>query len=164
MFKMYQEQREANIIVSPSNGTFVELTEVPDPLFSQGLVGNGFAVIPADGIVKAPVSGKIVTTAESKHLVGIKTEDNYVVLIHVGIGTAILEGEGFEYLIAGNQTVKKGQDILKFDLDFVKEKAHSSLIVTTITNAPKNKTVLLWNDDVTELVAGETPVVNVIIR
>lgn len=164
MFKFYQERHEANTIVSPSNGTFVSLNEVPDPVFSEGLVGNGFAIIPSDGIIKAPVSGKIVTTSESKHLVGIKTEDNYVVLIHVGIGTAALAGQGFEYLITEDQTVIKGENLLRFDLDFIKQKAHSSLVVTTVTNITKEKVVLGWTENLTELVAGETPVVNVIIK
>lgn len=164
MFKFYQEQHEANTIVSPSNGTFVALNEVPDPVFSEGLVGSGFAIIPSDGMIKAPVSGKIVTTSESKHLVGIKTEDNYVVLVHVGIGTAALAGQGFEYLITENQTVKKGEDLLRFDLDFIKQKAHSSLVVTTVTNIAKDKVVLGWTENLTELVSGETPVVNVIIK
>lgn len=164
MFKSFQNQYEENTIVSPSKGTFIPLNEVPDPVFSEGLVGSGFAVIPSEGIIKAPVSGKIVTTSASKHLVGIRTEDNYVVLVHVGIGTAALAGQGFEYLITENQTVKKGQDLLRFDLDFVREKAYSSLVVTTVTNIPKSKVLLKWTEDLTELVSGETPVVNVIVK
>lgn len=164
MFKFYQEQHESNTIVSPSNGNFISLNEVPDPVFSEGLVGKGFAVIPSDGIIKSPVSGKIVTTSESKHLLGIRTEDNYVVLIHVGIGTAALAGQGFEYLITKDQAVKKGEDLLKFDLDFVKEKAQSSLVITTVTNIAKDKVLLKPLEDFAELVAGETPALNVIIK
>ncbi|MCB2360561.1 PTS glucose transporter subunit IIA [Clostridium estertheticum] len=163
MFKNYNRQEEENTIVSPSNGTFIPLSEVPDPVFNQGLLGKGFAIMPSDGIIKAPISGKIVTTSESKHIVGIETKNGYSILIHVGLGTAALLGQGFKYLITENQTVTKGDPLLEFDLNFIKEKAFSPLVLTTLINIVEDQMLLNWQN-ADKLIAGETPVVNIILR
>lgn len=163
MFKSYSRREEENTIVSPSNGVFIPLSEVPDPVFNQGLLGKGFAIMPSDGLIKSPISGKIVTTSESKHIVCIESINGYSILIHIGLGTAALLGQGFKYLITENQTVTKGDPLLEFDLNFIKEKAFSPLVLTTLINIVDDQMLLNW-EIVDELIAGETPVVNIILR
>lgn len=164
MFKSCQQQKkEANTIVSPSNGTFISPTEVSDLIYSYGLVGKGFGVIPSTGIIKAPISGKVVVTSESKHIIGIRTQEEYYIFIYVGIETAKLAGQGFKYLITENQTVTKGEDLLRFDLNFIKEKVPNSLVLTMLTNIKEDDVLLGWHDNM-ELIAGETPVIDLIIR
>ncbi|MFS0904052.1 glucose-specific PTS transporter subunit IIBC [Priestia aryabhattai] len=123
-----------NDIVSPIEGELVPLSEVPDQVFSQKLMGDGFAIIPKTGTVVAPVDGKIVNLFPTKHALGIESTTGREVLIHVGIDTVNLKGEGFEALVAQGDEVKKGQPLLKIDLDFVKENAPSTITPIIFTN------------------------------
>ncbi|WDW10243.1 glucose-specific PTS transporter subunit IIBC [Priestia aryabhattai] len=123
-----------NDIVSPIEGELVPLSEVPDQVFSQKLMGDGFAIIPKTGTVVAPVDGKIVNLFPTKHALGIESTTGREILIHVGIDTVNLKGEGFEALVAQGDGVKKGQPLLKIDLDFVKENAPSTITPIIFTN------------------------------
>ncbi|TYR79844.1 PTS glucose transporter subunit IICBA [Priestia megaterium] len=121
-------------IISPIEGEIVPLTEVPDQVFSQKLMGDGFAIIPKTGTVVAPVDGKIVNLFPTKHALGIESTTGREILIHVGIDTVNLKGEGFEALVAQGDEVKKGQPLLQVDLEFVKENAPSTITPIIFTN------------------------------
>jgi PTS system D-glucosamine-specific IIC component len=97
-------------------------------------MGDGFAIIPKTGTVVAPVDGKIVNLFPTKHALGIESTTGREILIHVGIDTVNLKGEGFEALVAQGDEVKKGQPLLKIDLDFVKENAPSTITPIIFTN------------------------------
>lgn len=112
-------------VVSPMSGKLLTLNEVPDPVFSTGTVGSGFAVDMADGAVKSPVNGTIKSIFETKHAVGIIADDGLNVLLHIGLDTVELKGEGFETLVKEGEHVTAGQAILKVDTGFIKSKGYS---------------------------------------
>ncbi len=108
---------EEEEITSPVNGQMIALENVNDPTFAQKLLGDGFAVIPTDGIIKAPADGRIEVAYETGHAIGMTTAFGTELLIHVGIDTVSLNGEGFEKLVSEGQEVKKGEPMLRVDLE-----------------------------------------------
>src|SRR5699024_660967 len=107
----------------------LKLDQVKDPVFSQGLMGQGFAIEPSDGKVVAPVSGVVTLVAETKHAFGIRTTDGADVLVHLGIDTVELKGEPFTVSIKQGDHVTAGQAVISVDLK-------------KITDAGKQKTVI----------------------
>lgn len=101
-----------------------------DQVFSQGLMGEGYAVDLSDGDVVAPFDGEVIMTFPTKHAYGLKRSDGIEVLIHLGMDTVELNGEGFECLVEVGQKVKQGQLIAKVDLDYIRE--HQKSLVSPI--------------------------------
>jgi len=130
-------------IVSPLDGKIINITEVPDEVFSQKMMGDGFAIEPSNGEVVSPVNGTITTVFPTKHAVGITAEDGLELLVHFGMDTVTLKGEGFTALVEQEAKVKAGQPILKVDLDSVKDKVPSIITPVVFTNLPEGKTVVI---------------------
>lgn len=107
---------------SPMKGKVLPVTESADEMFASKMLGDGIAVEAADGTVYAPCDGTVSLLFPTKHAVGIKSADGVELLIHVGINTVQLDGEGFEAFVAQGDTVKKGDKLLKADLDLIREK------------------------------------------
>lgn len=107
---------------SPMKGKVLPVTESADEMFASKMLGDGIAVDPVDGTVYAPCDGTVSLLFPTKHAVGIKSADGVELLIHVGINTVQLDGEGFEAFVAQGDTVKKGDKLLKADLDFIRKK------------------------------------------
>ncbi|GMM21022.1 glucose PTS transporter subunit IIA [Lactobacillus amylovorus] len=122
-------------ILAPANGEVIALSKTSDPIFSKGAMGQGFGLTPSDGEVVAPVSGKVSMIAETKHAIGITTDDGLEVLVHMGVDTVGLKGEPFEILIKDGQTVEAGQDIATMDLKFINDKGLDTTIMVLITNS-----------------------------
>lgn len=122
-------------ILAPANGEVIALSKTSDPIFSKGAMGQGFGLTPSDGEVVAPVSGKVSMIAETKHAIGITTDDGLEVLVHMGVDTVGLKGEPFEILIKDGQTVEAGQDIATMDLKFINDKGLDNTIMVLITNS-----------------------------
>lgn len=120
-----QKTVSQEIIYSPVTGIAESLDLVPDDAFSGRMMGDGAAVIPTDGIVRAPADGTVYFVFETKHALGFQTQQGTSILIHIGIDTVTLNGSGFESFVSGGQRVKKGDPLLKFDLDYVKTHAPS---------------------------------------
>ncbi|HCW23719.1 MAG TPA: PTS glucose transporter subunit IIA [Lachnospiraceae bacterium] len=137
-------------ISSPMNGTAMPLSEMPDEGFAQGMMGLGAAVVPADGTVYAPEDGEISLVFDTKHAIGITTDSGVELLIHVGVDTVALKGQGFTPLVNTGDTVKKGQPIMKIDLDFLKSHAPSvaTPILDTEADDENKKYRLLTNGPV----------------
>jgi PTS system N-acetylglucosamine-specific IIC component len=123
--------------VMPIKGEIIPITDVEDQVFSQKMMGDGFAIIPADGSVVSPVDGEVMNIFPTKHAIGIKSKQGYEILIHIGLDTVNLKGEGFTVLVEEGMQVKKGQTILKFDLDFIKKSAPSAVTPVVFTNLAK---------------------------
>lgn len=160
--KLFNKSKDSsNIeIVAPLNGKIVPLEEVPDPVFSEKMMGDGIAIIPRDGTVVSPVNGKVLHAAETKHAVGIQAEDGTEILIHVGLETVALKGEGFELKVQTGEEVRAGQALLNFNLDYIKEHAENTITPIVITNsATSGKTYTLTND--IEATAGKTVIITV---
>lgn len=124
---------------SPLDGEMLSLSDVPDNLFKERVMGDGFAINPKSGKVLAPFDGEIVALLGTNHAVGIKNQSGIEVLIHFGIDTVKLKGEGFRALVKKGDKVKKGQLLLDIDIDVVKEKAPSIITPIVFTNLTKQK-------------------------
>lgn len=119
---------------TPIEGEVVELAEVPDDVFSSKLLGEGFAIIPTGNKVYAPMSGEITVLFPTKHAVAITTDEGLEILVHVGIDSVNLNGEGFTAHVNQGDKVKKGDLLLTLDLDIIKQKAKSVISPVIITN------------------------------
>ena len=108
-------------IVSPINGKVIPLEQVPDPVFSDKVLGDGCAVIPDDGKIYSPVDGEISSIAETKHAYGFSSDNGLEILVHFGLETVALKGEGFTSLVEVGQKVKVGDLIAEVDLDVLKQ-------------------------------------------
>lgn len=160
-FNLFKSKKDKGLeILAPLNGKIVPLEEVPDPVFSQKMMGEGIAIIPTDGQVHSPVAGKIVQVAPTKHAVGIEAEDGTEILIHFGLETVALKGEGFEMKVAEGQSVSAGDILFVADLDYVKENADNIITPIIITNSAQSGKDYQVTSDV-DSVAGETVIITV---
>jgi glucose PTS system EIICBA or EIICB component len=136
---------------SPAKGEIKPITEVPDQVFSGKMMGDGFAILPSEGTIASPVDGKIVNVFPTKHAIGIMSDEGREILIHVGIDTVNLKGEGFETLVSEGEHVKAGQPLLKVDLDFLKEKVPSIITPIVFTNLKEGEQVVIEKEGSVEL-------------
>lgn len=135
------EEEEKNIAVightvikSPARGKRIDLKDVPDALFANKMIGDGFAVYPESKEICSPVDGEIVHIFDTNHAVGLKTDDGLEVLVHIGIDTVKLKGEGFKRIASIGQKVKAGDILIECDLEYLKENAKSLITPVVITN------------------------------
>ena len=121
-------------IASPSTGKVVPMAEIDDPVFSAGTLGDGVGIVPEGDEVYSPVSGTIVSAMKSGHAYGIKTEDGVEVLVHIGINTVKMKGEGFAPAVKKGDTVKHGELLATVDFAKVTEAGYDTTIVLAVTN------------------------------
>lgn len=126
-------------------GNIIPLNEVKDGAFASGALGKGFAIEPIEGKVIAPFNGKIEAVFPTKHAIGLVSETGIELLIHVGLNTVELKGQYFDTLVEPGQTVKKGQAILNFDLEKIKESGYETQVPVVITNSPQYSSIELTN-------------------
>ncbi|MBQ1902281.1 MAG: PTS glucose transporter subunit IIA [Lachnospiraceae bacterium] len=122
-------------IKAPVIGEAIPYTEIPDDAFASGALGNGVGITPETEEVLAPFDGEIVSVVESKHAVGIKSKDGVELLIHVGIDTVKMNGEGFTCFVNEGDTVKAGDKLVHFDRATIKEAGYSDMVVVLVTNS-----------------------------
>ncbi|WP_137665417.1 PTS transporter subunit IIBC [Enterococcus hulanensis] len=140
--------------VAPANGELIPIDQVQDEVFSQKMMGEGFAVIPENGEVASPVSGTIVSVFPTKHAIGIKTEDEIEVLLHMGIDTVNLGGDAFEIKVHEGEKVKAGKIVATADLAMIQEAGKLTTMIVVFTNGDKIEN---YHYDKTGLVSrGET--------
>lgn len=132
---------EQGEIISPLAGRAIPMSQVNDSTFSAEILGKGMAVLPTEGKVYSPVNGKIVTVFDTKHAVGIESEDGTEILIHIGINTVELKGEGFTSYVLEGQKVKAGQLLVEFDIPKIKEAGYDITTPVIITNTYDYKNV-----------------------
>ena len=121
-----------------ATGEVIALTDVNDPVFSQKMMGDGFAVIPATGEVTAPLSGKIVSVFPTKHAIGMQTAEGAEVLIHMGLDTVQMSQPAFEILVSEGQEVVAGTTIAQMDLDAIKNEGKETTIIVVFTDDKVN--------------------------
>ncbi|WP_040205508.1 glucose-specific PTS transporter subunit IIBC [Neobacillus jeddahensis] len=138
-----QSARANEVFAAPLKGELKPITEVPDQVFAGKMMGDGFAIVPAEGMVVSPVDGKIVNLFPTKHAIGVLSDTGLEILIHVGIDTVNLKGEGFETLVTENQIVEQGQPLLKFDINYIKEHATSTITPIVFTNLAEGEKVVI---------------------
>lgn len=122
-------------VAAPTSGTLVALTEVPDPVFSGGLMGPGFAVAPTEGEFCAPIAGEIIALPDTAHAFGIRGAQGLEILVHIGVDTVGLKGEGFTAHHAVGDRVEAGDAVITVDLAEVAGKVPSVLTPVIVTNA-----------------------------
>ena len=121
-------------IASPAAGEVVPMSDIDDPVFSAGTLGDGVGILPENNDVYSPVSGTVVSAMKSGHAYGIKTEDGVEVLVHIGVNTVKMKGEGFTPAVKKGDTVKKGELLATVDFDKVREAGYDTTIVLAVTN------------------------------
>lgn len=129
-----QKPDSGETFIYPIKGETVSLGDVPDQVFSEKMMGEGFAIIPSEGKVVAPADGEIVSIFPTKHAIGFMSAGGTEILIHVGVDTVKLNGEGFEAHVTSGQAVKQGELLLTFDLDYIKQHAASAITPVIFTN------------------------------
>lgn len=130
-------------IVSPVNGELLDITEVPDAVFSQKMTGDGFAFLSEDGKIASPVYGKVFNVFPSKHAIGIMSDGGKEVLVHIGVNTVKLKGQGFTVLVEEGDLVSAGQPIMEVDVEYVKANAPSVISPVIFSNLPEGSSVTL---------------------
>ncbi|WP_216828857.1 glucose-specific PTS transporter subunit IIBC [Alkalihalobacterium elongatum] len=146
-------------IGAPIKGKLLPISEVPDKVFAEKMMGDGFAIEPTEGVVVSPVAGKIINIFPTKHAIGILSQSGHEILIHVGIDTVQMNGEGFETFVEEGKEIEQGQKLLTMDLDLIKEKASSTITPIVFTNLKENESVVLELKEDVEL--GETGLVSI---
>lgn len=128
-------ETEKNTLYMPIEGEVISLGDIGDGVFSAGVLGKGCGIVPVEEIVYAPADAEVSTVADTKHAVGLLTEDGAEVLIHVGMDTVEMNGEGFTPLVKEGQKVKCGQPLLKFSASKIKAAGHPTTSAFVITNS-----------------------------
>lgn len=126
---------QADTVYAPIEGKVVPLSEIPDPTFAEGIMGQGAAIIPADGKVYAPFEGSVVMVMPTKHAVCLQSEDGIEVLIHVGIDTVQMDGKGFTAHVAQGDHVQRGTLLLTADLAQITQAGYNTITPVIVTNS-----------------------------
>ncbi|MBU5315479.1 beta-glucoside-specific PTS transporter subunit IIABC [Clostridium bornimense] len=132
--KVVESTTKDTAVHSPLSGRCVQLSEVSDPMFAEGMMGNGIAIIPQEGRVVSPVDGVISAIFDTKHAIGIKSNDGAEILIHVGIDTVNLKGKHFNAKVKAGDSIKKGDLLLEFDINAIKKAGYDVITPVIITN------------------------------
>ena len=128
-----RQQAEIIELLAPLDGDVLDLADFPDPVFADGLLGKGVGFMPRGNTLVAPAAGEIVKVFPGGHALVMKTSHGLELLLHIGLDTVDLKGEGFEQLCGEGEQVKPGQALIKFDADMIKaagKELHSALVVT----------------------------------
>ena len=126
---------EAGEVKAPANGEVIARENIEDETFASGVLGDGVGIRPTAGYVVAPFDGEITSVADSKHAIGLASPSGMELLIHVGVDTVAMNGDGFDPQVAEGDQVKAGQLILNFDIDKIKAANHPDTVVVLLTNA-----------------------------
>ncbi|WP_053363071.1 PTS glucose transporter subunit IIA [Bacillus sp. FJAT-27251] len=130
-----RHKKEKNIMIhSPLNGEVIPLESVPDPVFSQKMMGEGLAFIPTSGEVVSPINGKVTQVFPTKHAIGMLTEDGLEVLLHLGLETVELKGEGFNINVNAGDVVRANDSLGTFDLSYIEERGKEIISVLVFPN------------------------------
>lgn len=130
-------------ILSPTTGSIVPLKDVKDPIFSEGMMGKGIAIQPIENEIKSPVVGKVSMIAASKHAIGITSNNGIEILIHVGLDTVNLKGNGFEVLTKENDNVEIGQTLLRFNQSYIEKQVYNTITPIIITNSDEFEEIII---------------------
>lgn len=141
-------------LTSPCRGTVVALSNVPDAAFASGALGPGIAVEPLDGRIVAPCGGTIVAAMPTGHAYGIRTDDGLEILVHIGVDTVQMKGEGFTPQVKKGDVVQAGHTLANVDLNAIKDAGHPATVIVIITNRG-DITEIAPVDEASDVIAGE---------
>lgn len=136
MFNLFKKKEKNHVIGSPAKGKAVPLKEVNDPTFAEEMLGKGAAVIPEEGRIYAPADGEIGMVFDTLHAVSMTTDFGAEILIHIGLDTVKMKGEGFTGHVKAGDHVKKGDLLLEVDLEKVKAAGYDTITPVLVCNTP----------------------------
>lgn len=131
---MKNQGKTQEVILAPMTGTAVTITDVPDPIFTEKILGDGIAIIPTDGKIVSPVDGVVSKIVETGHIYEITSESGVIILIHMGLETVALNGKYFHIYAKIGDKVKAGDLIAEADLEFIKETGRNSITPVLISS------------------------------
>ena len=134
------EMTDGNKIVAPVSGKVIPLEEVADPTFAGKVLGDGFAIVPEDSMIKSPVNGTVELMYETGHAVGLSTDDGKEILIHIGIDTVAMNGEGFHIIAKTGQNVKCGDPLVEVDFEKIRKAGKCDSVIVIVTSGEKVET------------------------
>jgi len=135
MFGLFKKKKEESVILkSPVVGRCFDISEIPDEVFSSKMLGNGIGFESTEGVLYAPVDGEILQVFPTKHALILKSKEGIEILLHIGIDTVNMKGEGFETYVEKSQQVNAGDKLVSFNNDLIKAKAKSNLSVLVVTD------------------------------
>jgi len=134
VFGRSKKDKKACEVYAVAAGKVIPVTEVKDEMFSEKLMGDGYAVLPIKGEVFAPIAGTIKSIFPTKHAIGIETENGIEVLLHMGVDTVELQGEPFEVLVKENQKVAKGDKVALMDISKIEKAGKATDLIIVFTN------------------------------
>lgn len=140
------ESAKQEIIASPLTGNLVKQDDIEDEVFASGAMGKAVAINPTEGVVYAPANATVTTIFPTGHAIGLTTDNGTEILIHIGLDTVELNGEGFEKFVETDDVVEAGQKLVTFDIDFIKEKGFSVQTPVVVTNSNDLEDVLFTNE------------------
>lgn len=153
MFNFFKKKRKGKFkVVSPAEGLLVNLDKLDDQVFSERIMGDGFAVKPSKRIIGSPVNGKVEMVFPTKHAIGLKTSDGVDIILHVGIDTVELNGEGFSVFVEAGDNVEQGQKMISISEELFNNR---EVNLVTIVVFPSNPNLNLdFSDKTVELGEG----------
>ncbi|PTK74996.1 PTS glucose transporter subunit IIA [Staphylococcus haemolyticus] len=160
--KLFGKGKEVNReieIYAPLTGEYINIEDIPDPVFAQKMMGEGFGINPTEGEVVSPIEGKVDNVFPTKHAIGLKADNGLEILVHIGLDTVQLDGQGFEILVSSGDTVQVGDPLLKFDLEYIRNNAKDVISPIIISNSDQTESIHV--NDVKAVIKGETKVVDV---
>ncbi|AJQ26497.1 PTS sugar transporter subunit IIA [Pelosinus fermentans] len=137
MFQLFQRKKEQLILFAPVKGKVVDITNVPDVVFSKKMLGDGLGVEPDENVITAPCDGTIILVAKTLHAVAIEAQ-GVEILIHIGIDTVMLDGRGFTPHVNMGDIVKQGDALITFDKDYILQQGKSVMTPIVLTNMEKS--------------------------
>ena len=140
---MFWKKKTSGTVCSPCVGQVIKLEDVPDPVFSEKMLGDGVAVLPENGTFYSPVDGKIVQVFDTKHAYSIMSDDGLEILVHIGLNTVELKGKGFTSFVKDGDTVKKGDKIAEVNLEYISDMGYQLYTPVLITNMSDIKKITI---------------------
>ncbi|QED46840.1 PTS sugar transporter subunit IIA [Cytobacillus dafuensis] len=157
MFSNLFKKRKLQIF-APVNGEVLSLDKVPDPVFSEKMMGEGVAIMPDEGNIHAPIEGTVILMPDTKHAIGIRSKDGTEILIHIGLETVSLKGNGFNTHVIMGDSISIGQLLIEVDWSYLKEHAESIITPIVITNSSDR---VIQFENIKQGFAGETVLMTV---
>lgn len=159
MFNFFKKNSNKETkLVAPITGKTIDLSKVPDKVFAEKLAGDGIAIDPTGDLIVAPADGELTLVFETLHAFAVTLDNGAELLIHIGIDTVSLNGEGFQQLVEAGSMVKAGTPIIKIDRDFILNKGFSLITPVLVTNMDIVKE--LKSSIGKDVVAGQDEIIN----
>lgn len=150
IFDRFKKEKKLTIAACTS-GAVVKMEDIPDPAFSQGILGFACGIEPKYGKIFAPADGIVTQLSETLHAIGLETAEGIEILIHIGVDTIDMQGDGFSAMAEIGDTVKCGQMLITMELDKIRAAGHPTVVVTAVTNSDDFVGVTLTADETAEV-------------